>query len=78
MFTMVNWCSAVVQGTIQSCVTLGFPSPPISPMANSGEWPKFLRWSHGESLSKSARIPALRLETSLCAALAQHHAVAGQ
>ena len=41
---------------------------------------KFLRWGHAEALSESRGEfpPALRLETSLCAALVQHHAVAGQ
>ena len=55
MFAMVNWCLAVVQGTIWSWVPLGFPSPAIGPMANAGVWPKFLRWSHGEPLTESVR-----------------------
>ena len=39
MFAMVNWCLAVVQGTIWSWVPSGFPSPAIRPMANGGGVP---------------------------------------
>ena len=79
MFAIANWCSVVAQGTIQSWVLLGFPSLAIRPMANVGGVSEFLRWSHAEAFSKSVRdFPALGLETSLCAALVQHHAVAGQ
>ena len=66
MFAMANWCLAVVQGTIQSWVPLGFPSLAIRQMANAGECPKSLRWGHGEPLIESSlAFSALGLETSL-------------
>ena len=53
MFAMVNWCLAVVQGTIWSWVPSGFPSPAIRPMANGGGCPRYLRWNHGGPLGES-------------------------
>ena len=37
-----------------------------------------MRWGHAEALSESVRFPALRLEPSLWAPLAQHYVVAAR
>ena len=59
MFAMANWCLAVVQGAIWSWVPLGFPSPAMTPMANVGEGPEFLRCGYAGAVSESVRVSCL-------------------
>ena len=69
MFSMPNWCLALVQGTIWSWVPVGFPSLAIRPMTNGGGCLKFLRRGHAEVFSESVRGFASGLETSHTAPL---------
>ena len=59
--------------------TTPYPWGPLGQWQTSGECPGFLRWGHAEALAESVRdfLP-WSWKTSLCAALAQHHAVAGR